>query len=175
MARRYGVFGQPPPGVTGVEADHRLPNAQFVAAEAVVALGTMTRIGEGGVDPGQRGGLPHGRAEVGRILARPDARHGAEDQMGVGVDNGGQLRPGPLPVTRPVRPPYAEASADVPRLEAGRPAHRRKAAEAHTAGQRFNRAWGVQSGGLLLPGAPRAALTYLGSECDSLAAVVVRT
>jgi hypothetical protein len=26
-----------------------------------------------------------------------------------------------------------------------------------------------------LPGAPRTALTYLGSECDSLAAVVVRT
>ena len=26
-----------------------------------------------------------------------------------------------------------------------------------------------------MPGAPRTALTYLGSECDSLAAVVVRT
>src|SRR3712207_6536532 len=32
-----------------------------------------------------------------------------------------------------------------------------------------------RSGGLLLPGAPLTALTYLGSECDSLAAVVVRT
>src|SRR5215212_9530800 len=35
--------------------------------------------------------------------------------------------------------------------------------------------WKRRSGGLLLPGAPRTALTYLGSECDSLAAVVVRT
>src|SRR3712207_7352503 len=32
-----------------------------------------------------------------------------------------------------------------------------------------------RSGGLLLPGAPLTALTYLGSECVSLAAVVVRT
>src|SRR5215212_4136673 len=35
--------------------------------------------------------------------------------------------------------------------------------------------WKRRSGGLLLPGAPRTALTCLGSECDSLAAVVVRT
>lgn len=40
--------------------------------------------------------------------------------MGVGVDDGGQLRPGPLPVNCPVRPPHAQVSADVPRLEDGR-------------------------------------------------------
>ena len=109
-----------PCGVARVEADHRLPNAKFFAAEAVVVLGIITRVGEGGVDPSQRGGLPHGRAEVGRILARPDAGHGADDQMRVGMDDGGQLRLGSLPMAGPVRPLHAEVGADVPRLKAGR-------------------------------------------------------
>jgi hypothetical protein len=99
---------------------HCPPNVQLLTAEAVVVLGIVARIGQRGIDPGQCGGLPHRRGEVRRVLARPDAGHRADDQMRVGVDDGRQLRPSPLPVTRPVRPPHTEGGTDVPRLEAGR-------------------------------------------------------
>lgn len=51
-------------GVATVEADDGLPDAQVLAAEAVVVLGIVARVAEGGVDREQASGLPHGRGEV---------------------------------------------------------------------------------------------------------------
>ncbi|WP_207541261.1 hypothetical protein [Sabulicella rubraurantiaca] len=55
-----------------------MPHAKIVAAEAVVGLGVVTRIAQGGVDPDKRRGLLQGRREIGRILARANVGVGRQ-------------------------------------------------------------------------------------------------
>lgn len=79
-------------------------------------LRIVPRITKGGVDLNERRGLSHGRGEVRRVLARTDARHRAKDKVRVGMDDGGELRPGTLPMSFAAAP-QAEIGTDVPRLE----------------------------------------------------------
>lgn len=106
-------------GVAAVEADDRLSHAQLLPAEAVVVLGVIARVAQSGIDVNQARSLAHGRSEVGRVLARTDARHRAEDEMGRHMEDGRQFWPGALPV--PLSPAsQPEIGAYVPRLEPGR-------------------------------------------------------
>ena len=82
-------------------------------------LGVVARVTKDGVDPDEPRCLAHCGREVGRVLARADARHRAEDEVRVGVDERGEFRPGPLPMAL-APAPQPEVGADVPRLEAGR-------------------------------------------------------
>ena len=125
--RRKAVSHCPPIGrlgpaaarVAAVEADHRLPDAEIFATKAVIVLGIVARVAEGRVDPNEGRGLSHGWGEIGRVLARVDTRHRAQDEVGVGMNHGGELGPGALPMTRaPAAQP--EVGAHVPRLEPGR-------------------------------------------------------
>ena len=114
-----GRLGPSATGVTAVEADERLSHAEVLSAEAVVVLGVIARVAQGGIDVNQARGLAHGRGEVGRILAWANAWHRAEDEVRVGMDDGGEFRPGALPV--PLSPTsQPEIGADVARLKAGR-------------------------------------------------------
>ncbi len=108
-----------PPGVAPVEADHRPPNAEVFAAEPVVVLGVVTRIAQDSVDSDQRACLPHGGNEVGRVLARPDAGHRSQNEMGGRVHDSRQLRPRPLSVALPSCPSHPEVGADVAGLQPG--------------------------------------------------------
>ena len=102
--------------VAAVEADDCLSHAQLLAAEAVVVLGVLARVAQGGIDVNQACSLAHGRSEVGRVLARSNARHRAEDEMGRHMEDGRQLWPGALPV--PLSPAsQPEIGTDVARLE----------------------------------------------------------
>ena len=49
--------------VARVGRDHRLPHAQLLATEAVVALGVAAGVGQRGVERDEPGRLPHGRRE----------------------------------------------------------------------------------------------------------------
>ncbi len=91
-----GCLGPAAACVAAVEADHCLPNTEVFAAEAVVMLGIVARITKGCVDPDERCGLPHGRGEVRRVLARASAGHRAENEVRVGMDYGGEFRPSAL-------------------------------------------------------------------------------
>lgn len=57
-------LGPTAPCVAAVEADHRLPDAEVVAAETVVVLGVVAGVTEGGVDRDPFRSLAHGRGEV---------------------------------------------------------------------------------------------------------------
>jgi len=119
-------IGRPGPaaaGVAPIEANDCLPNAKVCATEAMVVLRIVARISEGGVDPNECRSLSHGWGEVGRVLARADARHGAKEEVRVGMDHGGEFRPGALAMTL-APAPQPEVGADVPCLEPRR-VHRR--------------------------------------------------
>lgn len=93
-----------PAGIAAVQSDDAPADAEFLAAEAVVVLGIVARVTEGGVDRDPFRSLAHGRGEVRRVLARTEARHGANDQVRAGVEHDGQLGPGrwrrPFPLAR---------------------------------------------------------------------------
>ena len=122
-------------GVAAIEADHRLPHTEVFAAKAVVVLGIVAGIAQGGVNPNQACGLPHSRSEVRRVLARADARHSTEDEMGRRVKDGRQLRPGTLTMAASSAP-EPEIGTHVARLEPGRihRGHRRPVDQATPAG-----------------------------------------
>lgn len=107
-------------GVAAIEAKDGLPDAQFFSAEAVIVLGVVASIAEGGIDRDQFRGLAHGRGEVRGVLARADTRHGAEQEVRASVEHDGELGPGPLPVTLSLGSPLAKVGTDMPGLEAGR-------------------------------------------------------
>jgi hypothetical protein len=86
-------------------------------------LSIVARITEDSVDPNECRGLSHGWGEVGRGLARADARHCAKDEVRVGMDHGGEFRPGALAMTL-APAPQPEVGTDVPCLEPRR-VHRR--------------------------------------------------
>jgi hypothetical protein len=118
-----------------VEADHRLPHVEVLTAKAVVVLSVVARIAEHRIDPKQPGRLPHGRGEVGRVLARAGAGHDTEDEMGRRVEDGRQLRRGTLTMAV-ASPPEGEMGAHVACLEPSRihRGHRRPVDQAATAG-----------------------------------------
>jgi len=119
IARRYGVFGQRRPVLRRLRriTVRRTPSASR-HGRWLCPASWPARVGQGGIHGGQPRRLPHRRGEVGRVLARPDAGHGAGDRARVGAHGGGGLRPGALPMALPVRPAGAEGGAHVPRLDA---------------------------------------------------------
>lgn len=124
-------FRPAPAGIAWIERDDTVPHPALPAAEAVVMLGIIARIGKRGVEGQEGSRLPHRRGEVGRVLARPGAGNRAEDQMRMHMDNGGELGPGPLAVPR-TSAAQAEVGADVPGLEPGgvHGGHRRRVDQA---------------------------------------------
>jgi hypothetical protein len=110
------------PGVAPIERDDAPAHAEFFAAEAVIVLGVVARVRQRGIEGEQAGGLAHRRGEVGRVLGRAGAGDRAQDQMRVGVDDRGELRPSPLapPWALRLAAAHAEVGADVPGLEAAR-------------------------------------------------------
>ncbi len=77
-------------GVARVGRDNALPRSAFFAAETVVMLGVIGRIGQRSIEGEEGRRLAHCRGEVGQVLAGSDARNRAEDQgqMGVGERGG---------------------------------------------------------------------------------------
>lgn len=114
-----GRPGWPLGGVARIERDHALAHAEFLAAKAMVVPGIKASICQGRIEADQFCGLAHGRDEVGRVLAGACARHGSHDQVGSHVHDGGQLRPGSLPMSH-TDAAQAELGADMPGLQAGR-------------------------------------------------------
>lgn len=114
-----GRLGPATARVAAVEADDGLPHAEVFAAEAMVMLCIIARVAKGDVDPDKGGSLLHGGGEVRRVLAGADARHRAKDQVRMGMNHGGEFRPGALAVSL-APAPLPEVGADVPRLEPGR-------------------------------------------------------
>ena len=118
-----GRFGPVPPCVAAAEADQRAGNAQLLAAEAVVVLGVVAGIAEHSVQRDVLGGLTHGGDEVGRVLAGAKARHGCKDEVGLGMQDDGELGPEALAMAfalSPLASPMADVGADVPRFQCGR-------------------------------------------------------
>ena len=110
----------PPAGAPRIERDHTVRDPQRVAAEAVVRLGVVGRVGQDGVEGQERRGLAQRGREIGRVVGGPRAGHGPEDQMRVDVGDRRELRPRPVLVGAPwvvVRAPDAVVEADVPRFE----------------------------------------------------------
>ena len=69
--------------VAAVKPDDSLPDAEVLVAQAMVVLGVVACIPQGGVDGEQPRGLAHGRGEVGQVLALSKTWHGAEQESGV--------------------------------------------------------------------------------------------
>lgn len=107
------------PGVAPVEADDRAPDTEFFATEPVIVLGIVASVAQDGSDRNQPPCLPQGGSEVGRVLARPNAGDRAQDEVGGGVEDGGQLRPGSLSVALSGRSSHAEVGTDVTGLQSG--------------------------------------------------------
>jgi hypothetical protein len=139
-----------PPGVARVERDDALPQAQLLAAEAVVVLGVVARVRQRRVEGHEGGRLPHGGGEVRRVLGRAGAGDRAQDQGRVGVDDRRELRPGsPAPPwALCLAAAHAEVGADVPGLEPGgvHRGHRRGVDEAGRAGAGDKRGLGTAEG-----------------------------
>jgi hypothetical protein len=108
-----------PAGIPRVERDDAAPHSALLAAETVIMLGVIGRIGQRSLERKEGSRLTHCRGEVGRVLARSDAGNRAEDQVRMGVDDRGELRPGSLAMSR-APAAQAEVGADMPSLEPGR-------------------------------------------------------
>ena len=139
-----------PPGVARVERDDAPAHAELLAAEPVVVLGVVARVGQRRVEGHEGGRLPHGGGEVGRVLAGTDAGGRAEDQVRAGVQDRRELRPGPPAPPRALRlaAAQAEVGADVARLEPGgvHRGHRRGVDQAGTPGAGDGRGLGTAEG-----------------------------
>jgi hypothetical protein len=107
----------PPTRVPAVQSDHRRPDPQAVAGQGVVGLGVVPGVAQERVQRAPAARRPHRRPELGRVLARPAADVGGQEQVAAGLQHGRQLGPAPLP------PPAAapgEVAADVAGLVPGR-------------------------------------------------------
>lgn len=78
------------------EADRQVWLDAFSVEKLMIVLGIVAGITKGCVEPNERHSLPHRWGEVRRFRAWADARHRAEDEMRVGMDDGGEFRPGAL-------------------------------------------------------------------------------
>ena len=109
-----------PPCISPVQGNDAVLDAEFAAAETMVVLGVVARIGQNRAQGYECSGLAHGGCEVGRVLAGTDAGDRANDQVRVDVENCGELRPGSLPMARTASAPSAEVLTHMPCFEAGR-------------------------------------------------------
>jgi hypothetical protein len=79
---------------TRVDRDHACADAQVLPRETVVLLGVERGIGQHPVPSDQQGRQEQDGRELGGIVGRAGGDRGTGDEMGVGVDGGGQLGPG---------------------------------------------------------------------------------
>lgn len=109
-----------PPCVPPIQGNDAAPDAEFIAAETMVVLSVVARIGQNHAQSYERSGLAQSGCEVGRVLAGADASDSADDQMRVDVENCGELWPGSLPMARTVAASSAEVLTHMPCFQSSR-------------------------------------------------------
>lgn len=76
-----------------VQGDHRGADAQLFAAEPVIMLGVVGRIGQQAVQGQILGRLSYSLPELGRVVARPSAHHNAGKKVRSSVAHDRQFGP----------------------------------------------------------------------------------
>ena len=92
---------RPPAAPTPIERDHRRADAQLPACCGVVVFRVVRRVGQCRIDRCAGGSLANDWDQVGRVLGGSAGDGRCEEQVGAGIDDGGQFGPMPLATATP--------------------------------------------------------------------------
>jgi len=104
--------------VSWIQRDYGAADPKFMAAQHMIMFRVVAFVGQYAPWPQIRGGLPHRRREIGRVLTWSQPRNGSRNQLGSRVKHSGQFRPGRMG-HRAVKTFPSIVKGNVPSLQSG--------------------------------------------------------